>query len=247
MTGILYFSSTGNSLYIAQQLQNRCGGEIKYIPRYSGDGSEFDKIVIVSPVYSFGLPVHVYDMIPRLSKSNPVFVILNYGGAIFGADYFTYSYAKENELDIKSVYTVKMPENFTLDFTVPKVFLNSTLKTAPKRVEKVIDAVCADKCLVPKRKKTKTETYLKNKNNWHIIGERFSTAENCTLCGKCVHVCPSGNISLTNGKITFSDKCVACLGCYHRCPQKAIRYKNSKKKYRYINPLISENNIGKDK
>ena len=36
MIGILYFSSTGNSLYIAQRVQHTMGGQIKYIPNYEG-------------------------------------------------------------------------------------------------------------------------------------------------------------------------------------------------------------------
>lgn len=41
MLGILYFSSTGNSLYIAQKVQSSLGGEIRFIPTYSGDCSEY--------------------------------------------------------------------------------------------------------------------------------------------------------------------------------------------------------------
>ena len=53
MIGILYFSSTGNSLYIAQKIQDQMGGQIKYIPNYNGNGSEFEKIILVTPIYSF--------------------------------------------------------------------------------------------------------------------------------------------------------------------------------------------------
>jgi flavodoxin len=72
MTGIFYFSATGNSLYVAQCLQSVFGGSIRYIPNYEGNGEEYDRIIIVSPIYSFGLPVHVYDFIPRLTGKQPV-------------------------------------------------------------------------------------------------------------------------------------------------------------------------------
>ena len=61
MNGIFYFSSTGNSLYLAKKIQSELNGNVIYIPNYKGNGSEYDKIIIVSPVYSFGLPVHTYD------------------------------------------------------------------------------------------------------------------------------------------------------------------------------------------
>ena len=141
MVGILYFSSTGNSLYIAKRAQRRTGGSIEYIPNYNGDGSEFDKIILVTPIYSFGMPSFVYDIIPRLNRKTDVFIIQNYGGMVGGADCFIYEYAKEHGLNVKAVYTVKMPENFTLTFTVPKIYIKLTLKSANKRIDKVLDCI----------------------------------------------------------------------------------------------------------
>lgn len=246
MIGILYFSSTGNSLYIAQKIQDQMGGQIKYIPNYNGNGSEFEKIILVTPIYSFGMPTFVYDIIPRLNKATELIIIQNYGGMVGGADYYIYQYAKENELNIKAVYTIKMPENFTLTFTVPKFYVNRTLKNADKRINNVINSIVSGYYKIPKKCKTKRDTYLKNKSNWRLIGEDFSTTQNCIKCGKCVSICPVNNISLQNEKIVFSNKCVACLGCYHRCPLKAIIYKGKNKKDRYINSNVIESNIGRD-
>ena len=79
-----------------------------------------------------------------------------------------------------------------------------------------------------------------------MIAKDFSVSEDCVSCGKCVELCPAGNIFLENGRISFGDQCVICLGCYHRCPQKAIRYQNKVKTDRYLNPNIRELDIGKD-
>lgn len=246
MIGILYFSSTGNSLYISQQIQQKLGGEIKYIPTYNGNGSEYDKIIIVTPVYSYGMPTFVFDLLPKLCKDKELIVVQNYGGMTGGADYLMYQYALKYGLNIKAVCTVKMPENFTTTFTVPKFYIKSTLKNCDWHIQSIIKKIAENNYEIPKKKKTKESAYLKNKSNWHIIGERFSVTDDCIKCKKCISICPAHNISLTSGKITFENKCVACLGCYHRCPQKAIVYKGNRKKDRYINPKISENNIGKD-
>ena len=246
MLGILYFSSTGNSLYIAKKIKEKLGGQILYIPSYAGNGSEFEKIVIVTPIYSFGLPSHVFDLLPRLDRSKEITIVQNYGGMVGGADYFAYSYAMQNGLNIKSVYTIKMPENFTLTFTVPKLYLKCVLKSADKRIEKVIEKIVKGELTVPRKKRTNETMYLKNKSNWHIIGERFSVTDDCVKCGKCVNICPAQNISFSEDKIVFADRCVACLGCYHRCPKKAIVYLKKKKKDRYVNPRIDENLIGKN-
>jgi len=245
MNGILYFSSTGNSLYIAKKLKEKFGGKLNYIPKYNGNGSEFDKLYLVTPIYSYGMPKCVYDLLPKFDKTKELFVIQNYGGMVAGADYLFYKYAIENGLNIKSVQTLKMPENFTLTFSVPKFYIKSTLNSADERIDKALTKLLSGEYVIPKKQKTRESKYLKNMNNWHLIGTDFSTNDKCVQCQKCISVCPVGNIYFENGKIKFGDKCVACLGCYHRCPNKAIVYKNKKKKSRYINPFIDENEIGK--
>lgn len=246
MIGILYFSSTGNSLQIAKAVQAQFGGKILYIPNYSGNGSEFERIFLVSPIYSFGVPTPVFNLLPKLSTTPQIIAILNYGGMVGGADALLYKYAKQYKLNLASIYTLKMPENYTLTFTVPKFYLTSVLKSSYKRINEVIDKIKNNQFSLPHSKKTKEQTYLKNKGNWHIIGQRFKSSPACIKCQKCVKLCPVGNISFKDGQIVFGDKCIACLGCYHRCPQKAIKYLNKNKKFRYINPNINESDIGKD-
>ena len=189
---------------------------------------------------------NVFDLFKRLNNTTPVDIILNYGGMVGGADYFAYKYGTEFGLNIKSVHTVKMPENYTLSFTVPKFYMNATLKSAPKKINKIIESIKNGEQRIPKKVKTREEQHFRNKSNWYKIGQGFHTTNACTKCGKCISVCPASNVSLEENKITFGDKCVACLGCYHRCPQKAIQYHNKKKSFRYVNPNVNENDIGKD-
>lgn len=246
MTGIFYFSSTGNSLQIAQHIQSALGGRICYIPNYEGRGDEFERIILVSPIYSFGLPIHVFDLIPRLSKERPLWVVLNYGGMSGGADVFVYRRAVEYGLDIRGVYLVKMPENYTLSFSAPQFYIDAALKAAPKAIDAVVRSIQSGEKHIPKNKRTKETLYLKNRPTWHLIARDFSVSGDCIQCGKCIDLCPTNNIALNDGKIVFADRCVICLGCYHRCPQKAIRYKNKTKKDRYLNPNVREADIGKD-
>lgn len=244
MTGILYFSSTGNSLYVAKQVQEALGGKVIYLPKYEGKGEEFDRVILVTPIYSYGMPKHVYEFLPKLDKTRELIVVQNYGGMVGGADYLMRCYCEKLALNLKSVFVIQMPENFTTTFTVPKFYINSILKKSDKNIAAVIEKIKSGEWNLPKKKKTREQKYLKNMSNWHIIGNRFCVSEDCVKCGKCVKICPVGNISFKDGKPVFGDKCVACLGCYHRCPQKAIRYKNHKKKDRYLNPNICEDEIG---
>ena len=244
--GIFYFSSTGNSLYIAKRIQESLGGSVFYIPTFCGDCTQFERIILVSPVYSFGLPSHVFDFMPKLPKNVQLDVVLNYGGMLGGADAFAYQYAKELGLNIHSIHTIKMPENYTLTFTVPSFYLKRVLKSSIKRISLLLSALKSHQIISPSKSKTKSEKYFLNKANWHLLSKDFSVSDACISCGKCVRICPTNNIQIVDGKVRFSDSCVACLGCYHRCPQKAIRYKNKNKKDRYVNPFLNESDIGKD-
>ena len=245
MDRIFYFSSTGNSLYIAKRIALRLGSVPEYIPKTSERSIEADRVVVVSPVYSFGLPTQVFDFLSELRSDAPLYVVLNYGGVACGADRLTYDLCAERGLNIRAVFKLKMVENYTLSFTVPKLYQKMTLKKAPSRVDALIAQIEAGASFSPRVRKSKSDVYEKNKANWHLIGKRLSTTDGCTLCGKCAALCPSSNISIKDGRVVFGDGCTACLGCYHRCPQRAIRYMNKRKRDRYICPLVNESEIGK--
>ncbi|MDD3739077.1 MAG: EFR1 family ferrodoxin [Lentimicrobiaceae bacterium] len=248
MNGIFYFSSTGNSLYIAEQIKAELGGEIRFIPKFKDDVNNYDKIIIVSPIHSFGLPTLVYNFIDGLKTSKPLYIVLNHGGMEAFAPYYAYQVCKEKGLNIRSVQAVMMPEIYTLTFSQPKFLINMVLRKAPKRIKPVIEVIREDKeIVIPKPEKDKwTPKHLENRKIFHKLVKDFKITEKCTDCGKCIRICPVNNIKYENGEIIFGDKCVACLSCYHRCPEKAIQYKNKRKKDRYINPLIQEKNIGAD-
>ena len=188
----------------------------------------------------------MYEFLAKLPHGTNVTVVLNYGGMVRGADYYTYKVGTDMNLNMLAVYTVKMPENFTLFFTPPKIINSLALKSAEKKIDTIIAKIQNGESFIPKVKKVDLNHYIKNKAAWRTLARNFSVDETCTKCQKCVSLCPTHNILLNNGTIEFLDECVACLGCYHRCSQKTIRYKTLSKKYRYINPNIQETELGKD-
>ncbi|MBQ8841859.1 MAG: EFR1 family ferrodoxin [Ruminiclostridium sp.] len=249
MNGIFYFSGTGNSLWLAKKVKESLGGEIRYIPNWNGDISAYDKLIIVCPVYSFGLPLPVFDFMKELNSDAPLWIVMNYGGAAGKAASFAYNHAKSCGLNIKNVYTMKMPENFTAVFSTPliKPYNKGLLKKAPKAIGKIIASIEKnEEKAFPSDSPEKHKLYNENKSNWGKMGERFSTSSACTLCGKCVNNCPAENIAIKDGKVIFGNNCVVCQACYHRCPSNAVQYLGKPNKMPYFNPNVPEKEMGTD-
>lgn len=49
-------------------------------------------------------------------------------------------------------------------------------------------------------------------------------AEKCTLCGKCVDVCPFGALKMEKQGVAVEDSCRMCGLCVRQCPEGAIRF-----------------------
>ncbi len=249
MNAIFYFSGTGNSLWLAKQIKARLGGEIRCITKWNGDISVYDRLIIVCPVYSFGLPLPVFDFMKEIKTGAPLWIVMNYGGAAGSAAKFAYNHAKECGLNIKRVFTMKMPENFTAVFSTPllKPYNNGLLKKAPAAIGKIISSIeKGEEKSFPADNPSKHKLYNENKSNWGKMGERFSVSADCILCGKCVKNCPADNIAIAGGKVIFGNKCVVCQACYHRCPNRAVLYMNKPNKMPYFNPDVPENEMGTD-
>lgn len=161
MRGILYFSSTGNSLYLAKRIREKLPGRILYLPDYTGDGSEFEEIVLVSPVYSYGLPVHTYDFFLRMTPAARVTVVLSYGGMTGGAERLVCEFARQYGKRLQAVYTVAMPENYTLTFSTPGFYNRLVLRRAEKKIDCLIASMQRGEVHLPAAGKTRRALYEK--------------------------------------------------------------------------------------
>ena len=96
----------------------------------------------------------------------------------YPAFYYTYQLAKKHEVNIRAVYAVKMPENFTLTFSTPQLYNRMILKSAEKKTERLIDSIKSKQEHLPSKKKTNEAAYEKNKANWHLLAALKTTAQN---------------------------------------------------------------------
>ncbi|MFQ6881760.1 EFR1 family ferrodoxin [Clostridium sp.] len=83
MNKIYYFTGTGNSLQIAEDLSGELGeSSINKIAEYSGDLIEADTLGIIFPIYFWGLPLIVCEFLKKLNvkKDTYIYAIGNFGG-----------------------------------------------------------------------------------------------------------------------------------------------------------------------
>lgn len=58
----------------------------------------------------------------------------------------------------------------------------------------------------------------------HLTAKPVEERSKCTLCNKCIDICPTEIITVENGKLAFNyDKCIRCFCCVEVCPEGAMK------------------------
>lgn len=58
----------------------------------------------------------------------------------------------------------------------------------------------------------------------HLTAKPAEDRSKCTLCNKCIDICPTEIITAKNGKLAFNyDKCIRCFCCVEVCPEGAMK------------------------
>lgn len=236
-TAICYFSGTGNSFDISLEICKHISIEkVFYIPTLDKRKlSDFEEIILVSPIYQFNLPKNVQDFIRELDLDVKYHIVLNGAGIIGKAKSTVKKLFKENNLDLGSVHFVQMPSSFTIVINQPKKMIDSLLKRAQKKIGKLARYIGKHE---NKNIKLKRVGIIKRYVGYSVISHNLSASSKCTGCQDCIKICPMGNIKLYQGKIEFGNRCVGCLGCYNRCENVEYKGKSGKK---YTNPNVDFN------
>lgn len=259
---IFYFSGTGNSLYVAQNLHENESGELIDLTdamnesRFKYKVKDDEKVGFVFPVHFFGLPTIVSDFVSQLTiegNSNPfAYTVITCGGSIGNADKLLGKQLKKRNLQLNSSFSIKMPKNYVMMYDVlDKEEQNLALQNAEEQIEKIVELL----------KDNKKGTFVFDRGpailaliltpfSHRLSGIRrktgnFYTTDKCTSCGLCEEICPSKVINIVSGRPEWiKEKCSHCTACINRCPEQAIQYGNStEKRGRYVNPNVEFNNI----
>jgi ferredoxin len=240
---IFYFTTTGNSLYIAKHI----GGELLSIPQMlQQEKTHFkdDAIGFVVPCYGFDVPQIVSKFMEKHSfEADYFFAIMSYGN-ILAAGLLEFE-KLANKSNIKLNYTNEM---LMVDNYLPGFKVENQLAKAPSRkIDEHIQIIVEEIKNRHENRVEKLSVGMKilsaaihrfNKFLKPNIDNRFSIDDHCTQCGTCTKVCPMNNI-VVETQPEYQHNCSFCLACIHNCPEKSIHLKGEKSGSRFRNEHIA--------
>ena len=243
--GIYYFSGTGNTKYVVEQLANALGNlssdvtvtSIEKLDRASlaEQTAIYDIIGFAYPIYGFGAPEIVSDLVDRLEQiaPKPTFIIrsaaddvaLNRAGAA--------KISKALSQKGYAVYYEKivvMPSNWLTRYDYDKS--KARCEAVPQLAADIARDILSLENDRPANKPitawlANTVKFMESKIGIKMFAWSLRATDECTMCGKCVRTCPRQNIR-EEGKIVFGYKCMMCMRCIYTCPAQAITSRGMK-------------------
>lgn len=241
---LFYFSGTGNSQWIAQQIAETLGEQLYSIPETMQADCKFtlsanETIGFVYPTHGWQPPHIVRQFIRNLHitfNHQPYCYAITTCGDNTGLSMnILHKALCRKGLKLTSTFSVIMPESYV---ALPFMYTDSEKKeaekinAAKKRIPEIIKTL--------KNREKEVEDLEKGVFPWlltYVIGgffnrfmisdHKFKVDQNrCIHCNKCEKICPTHNISCKEiaSPIWMHQQCTACLACYHHCPVHAISY-----------------------
>lgn len=247
---LFYFSATGNSRWVAQQLAAQTGDELHSITDVLKEGRmppfsvHEERVGIVFPIHSWYVPAPVLSFL-----SQAMFPVSAYRYAVCtcGDDAGKALSRLSRRYPLDAAWSVQMPNTYVPMFDLDAPGLaRRKVDDAKERLHRIAEAV--------KHRERAWEVY---EGSWpwcktyviyplfkhFCVGTRaFRVADHCISCGTCEHRCPVSAVRLVEGRPVWNDACIHCMACLHGCPVHAIRYGKvtaGKGQYRledYLNP-----------
>lgn len=257
---IYYFSGTGNSRYVANQLSSATGQETRFIPdtdpytetiRPGTDGN----VGIVFPVYSWGVPPIVLDFLSRLpetmmeeirSRHIPVWCVATCGDETGDAISMLRRQLHARGINLSGAWSVIMPNVYVMlpGFgTDPAPLEEKKLKDSISRLNEIAGRIVkgdfAFDVHTGSFPRLRTAIVYPLFRRWGVDPKRWHFTDGCISCGKCASACPVGNIAMSDGHPHWGTDCTSCCACFHICPVNSVQYGNITRKmgqYSFRNP-----------
>jgi len=250
-TEIYYFSGTGNSFYVAKELQKRII-DSKLIPIVSLLKQEIievqgETVGFVFPLHGMTVPIPVKIFLKKLElKSvNYIFTIATRGGTKCFAFNKINQILKRNCKYLDSAFILTMINNDP-KFEVYEIPTGERISKVESKIQTRLDSI--SKIIINKEKYQEKDSdyidflFIKPVNYllerlvllgmfWADVthtNNYFYADSKCTGCGICEKVCLSQKIKMINKKPVWQKnvKCYLCYTCLNYCPEQAVQIKS---------------------
>lgn len=231
---ILYFTGTGNCLYVARQLGGK-NSELLSIPQLMKQNDieiEADEIGIVYPIYGHMPPNMVRQFIKKAKlKADYKFAVLTYGNRKCNAVEIWDSVSRQAGVAFDYINTLIMVDNWLPNFDMNEQMLID--KHIPENLDRISGDISSRKHWhepVMEEEREQHNGFLERTGINPEIGfviqseNYFTITDACIGCGACINVCPKGNYRFTSQGIKTEGSCEFCFACIQNCPQRAIQF-----------------------
>lgn len=234
---VLYFTGTGNCLYVARQLAGK-EGEILSIPQLMRKKQfeiEADEIGLVYPIYGHMPPYMVREFIKKAQlKAEYKFAVLTYGMRKCNAVEIWDGISRKAGNVFDYIGTIVMVDNW-----LPNFDMNEQMKIdkhIPENLEKITSDLSNRRRWhepVTQEEREQHEGFMSLSGLDPEVGflmkadRSFRVTDDCIHCGICTYVCPRGNYQLTGQGVKMQGDCEFCFACIQNCPQRAIQFKKN--------------------
>lgn len=234
---VLYFTGTGNCLYVARQLAGK-EGEILSIPQLMRKKQfeiEADEIGLVYPIYGHMPPYMVREFIKKAQlKAEYKFAVLTYGMRKCNAVEIWDGISRKAGNVFDYIGTIVMVDNW-----LPNFDMNEQMKIdkhIPENLAKITSDLSNRRRWhepVTQEEREQHEGFMSLSGLDPEVGflmkadRSFRVTDDCIHCGICTYVCPRGNYQLTGQGVKMQGDCEFCFACIQNCPQRAILFKKN--------------------
>lgn len=234
---VLYFTGTGNCLYVARQLAGK-EGEILSIPQLMRKKQfeiEADEIGLVYPIYDHMPPYMVREFIKKARlKAEYKFAVLTYGMLKCNSVEIWDGISRKAGNAFDYIGTIVMVDNW-----LPNFDMNDQMKIdkhIPENLAKITSDLSNRRRWhepVTQEEREQHEGFMSLSGLDSEVGflmkadRSFMVTDDCIHCGICTYVCPRGNYQLTDQGVKMQGDCEFCFACIQNCPQRAIQFKKN--------------------
>ena len=236
---ILYFSGTGNSRYIAQQLAEHCSDELvslnrqmrqrKLDPFTAQYSFESEKpFVIVCPTYCWHIPKVVEEFLldSRFLGSSEMYFLLTCGSGTGQATAHAREICRKLSIKFMGLASILMPENYITMFRAPEADqAEGIIRAALPQVENIVQQRLIHHTIKDSYSGAgMPEVLCRLFYKFFVHDRKFRVKDSCIGCSACAKLCPMVNISMKENRPVWLGNCTQCQSCIAVCPVDAIEF-----------------------